>query len=241
MLGSTYNMYLVPIFISPPSGRQVNGLTEYKFSNSGSRLAQTRLSSACFYFYYYYYSRVDLGAGEVARPAHSSSLEEEEDGPRATTRLPAGRMRAALESMREFSRHMTAATWRTKRLLRLVEGLNVLVAELGSPAAVGSEGGDGEDEKREEDAGCGGDLVILEVLGGLGGVGAAGVAGCILSSRSRFAQACRCRQWPMAGRSSLAAAAGGWRLSACGMCGIWHLIDLGSQARGRTALEGGPR
>eukprot|EP00962_Isochrysis_galbana_P025789 scaffold7977_cov128-Isochrysis_galbana.AAC.2 len=63
--------------------------------------------------------RVDLGAGEVARPAHSSSLEEEEDGPRATTRLPAGRMRAALESMREFSRHMTAATWRTKRLLRL--------------------------------------------------------------------------------------------------------------------------
>mmetsp|Transcript_1387 Transcript_1387/g.4434 ORF Transcript_1387/g.4434 Transcript_1387/m.4434 type:complete len:241 (-) Transcript_1387:37-759(-) len=39
----------------------------------------------------------------------------------------------------------------------------------------------------------------------------------------------------MAGRSSLAAAAGGWRLSACGMCGIWHLIDLGSQARGRTA------
>jgi len=57
--------------------------------------------------------------------------------------------------------------------LRLVEGLNVLVAELGSPAAVGSEGGDGE-----EDAGCGGDLVILEVLGGLGGVGAAGVAGC---------------------------------------------------------------
>eukprot|EP00962_Isochrysis_galbana_P013109 scaffold3749_cov119-Isochrysis_galbana.AAC.1 len=29
------------------------------------------------------------GAGEVARPAHSSSLEEEEDGPRATTRLPA--------------------------------------------------------------------------------------------------------------------------------------------------------
>eukprot|EP00962_Isochrysis_galbana_P050579 scaffold21964_cov118-Isochrysis_galbana.AAC.5 len=43
-------------------------------------------------------ARVDLGAGEVARPAHSSSLEEEEDGPRATTRLPAGRMRAALES-----------------------------------------------------------------------------------------------------------------------------------------------
>eukprot|EP00962_Isochrysis_galbana_P000435 scaffold123_cov106-Isochrysis_galbana.AAC.3 len=32
----------------------------------------------------------------------------------------------------------------------------------------------------------------------------------ILYSRSRFAQACRCRQWPMAGRSSLAAAAGGW-------------------------------
>eukprot|EP00962_Isochrysis_galbana_P056818 scaffold28954_cov144-Isochrysis_galbana.AAC.1 len=46
----------------------------------------------------------------AARPAHSSSLEEEEDGPRATTRLPAGRMRAALESLREFSRHMTAAT-----------------------------------------------------------------------------------------------------------------------------------
>eukprot|EP00962_Isochrysis_galbana_P020481 scaffold5981_cov141-Isochrysis_galbana.AAC.10 len=62
--------------------------------------------------------RVDLWAGGVARRAHSSSLEEEEDGPRATTRLPAGRMRAALESMREFSRHMAAATWRTKRLLR---------------------------------------------------------------------------------------------------------------------------
>eukprot|EP00962_Isochrysis_galbana_P044977 scaffold17579_cov134-Isochrysis_galbana.AAC.4 len=46
--------------------------------------------------------------------------------------------------------------------LGLVKGLNVLVAELGSPAAVGSEGGDGA-----EDAGCGGDLVILEVLGGL--------------------------------------------------------------------------
>mmetsp|Transcript_32368 Transcript_32368/g.103167 ORF Transcript_32368/g.103167 Transcript_32368/m.103167 type:complete len:136 (+) Transcript_32368:85-492(+) len=31
--------------------RQVNGLTEaYKFSNSGSRLTHTRLSSACFYF-----------------------------------------------------------------------------------------------------------------------------------------------------------------------------------------------
>eukprot|EP00962_Isochrysis_galbana_P048567 scaffold20310_cov125-Isochrysis_galbana.AAC.20 len=59
--------------------------------------------------------------GPVARPrpAHSSSLKEEDGRPCATTRLPAGRMRAALESMREFSRHMTAATWRTKRLLRL--------------------------------------------------------------------------------------------------------------------------
>eukprot|EP00962_Isochrysis_galbana_P052322 scaffold23728_cov129-Isochrysis_galbana.AAC.3 len=33
--------------------------------------------------------RVDLGAGGVARPTYSSSLEEEEDRPRATARLPA--------------------------------------------------------------------------------------------------------------------------------------------------------
>eukprot|EP00962_Isochrysis_galbana_P052390 scaffold23788_cov126-Isochrysis_galbana.AAC.6 len=38
--------------------------------------------------------------GGVARPrpAHSSSLEEEDGRPRATTRLPAGRMRAAWDN-----------------------------------------------------------------------------------------------------------------------------------------------
>jgi hypothetical protein len=51
--------------------------------------------------------------------AYCPSREEGEDRPRATTRLPAGRMRAVLESMRDFSRRMTAATCRTKRLLRL--------------------------------------------------------------------------------------------------------------------------
>eukprot|EP00962_Isochrysis_galbana_P035895 scaffold12322_cov110-Isochrysis_galbana.AAC.6 len=61
-----------------------------------------------------------LGESLVPGPTHSSSVKE--GRPRATTLLPAGRMRAAPESMREFSLQRTAATcgrgtWRTKRPL----------------------------------------------------------------------------------------------------------------------------
>jgi hypothetical protein len=55
--------------------------------------------------------------------------------------------------------------------LGLVEGLDILVAiaKLGSPAAVGGECGDGD-----EDASVSGELVVLVVLGGLGFFSAAG-------------------------------------------------------------------
>jgi hypothetical protein len=45
----------------------------------------------------------------IARPAHCHSQEEGKDRPRATMRLPAGRMRAVLESMREFHRGNSGA------------------------------------------------------------------------------------------------------------------------------------